>query len=239
MTASIPQPETVPYAALRDAKTEVLCGLIRPVLDRPAARLLVVGCGDGREAAVIGAHFGAEAIGIDLEPWPDPDPRVTILKMNAERLDFPDANFDLVYSFHALEHMDDPNRALAEMARVCRPGGGFCVGTPNRSRLVSYLGSPTDAWTKLRWNLIDWRARLAGRFRNEFGAHAGFTNEELATMARRAFGDGRDVSRDYYRALYSGRQGVLDGLERAGLIRYLHASVYIVGRNRSIAAPAA
>jgi len=36
---------------------------------------------------------------------------------------FPDARFDVVYSFKVLAHVERIREALAEMARVLRPGG--------------------------------------------------------------------------------------------------------------------
>ena len=38
-------------------------------------------------------------------------------------LDVPDDSFDVVHAHQVLQHVDDPVRALAEMRRVCRPGG--------------------------------------------------------------------------------------------------------------------
>ncbi|HVR20863.1 MAG TPA: class I SAM-dependent methyltransferase, partial [Polyangiaceae bacterium] len=42
---------------------------------------------------------------------------------SATELPYPDASFDVVLSFKVLAHVPDIERALAEMARVCRPGG--------------------------------------------------------------------------------------------------------------------
>jgi hypothetical protein len=59
---------------------------------------------------------------------------------------------------------------LREMRRVVRPSGGVWIGTPNRSRLVGYVGSrDTNSSVKIVWNLDDRRLRLRGRFRNALG----------------------------------------------------------------------
>jgi SAM-dependent methyltransferase len=42
---------------------------------------------------------------------------------DAENLPFPDASFDLVYSWGVLHHSPDTPRAIAEVRRVLRPGG--------------------------------------------------------------------------------------------------------------------
>ncbi len=51
---------------------------------------------------------------------------------DALALPFSDGVFDLVLSSECIEHTPDPERALREMCRVCRPGGTVCVTTPNR-----------------------------------------------------------------------------------------------------------
>jgi ubiquinone/menaquinone biosynthesis C-methylase UbiE len=44
-------------------------------------------------------------------------------KADAENLPFPDASFDIVYSWGVLHHTPDTQKAFAEAARVLRPGG--------------------------------------------------------------------------------------------------------------------
>jgi SAM-dependent methyltransferase len=46
-----------------------------------------------------------------------------VVQGSATALPYPDASFDLVYSFKVLAHVADIRTALAEMARVTRPGG--------------------------------------------------------------------------------------------------------------------
>jgi SAM-dependent methyltransferase len=43
-----------------------------------------------------------------------------------------DASFDLIYSMGTIEHFDETDRAVAEIARVLKPGGRAIVGVPNR-----------------------------------------------------------------------------------------------------------
>ncbi len=48
---------------------------------------------------------------------------LTVLRMNAERMAFADASFDVVYSCSCFEHLPRPAEALHEAARVLVPGG--------------------------------------------------------------------------------------------------------------------
>jgi len=47
-------------------------------------------------------------------------------------LPFRDASFDAIYSMGTIEHFDETERAVEEMARVLKPGGRAIIGVPNR-----------------------------------------------------------------------------------------------------------
>jgi SAM-dependent methyltransferase len=47
-------------------------------------------------------------------------------------LPFADASFDAIYSMGTIEHFDETERAVHEMARVLKPGGRAIIGVPNR-----------------------------------------------------------------------------------------------------------
>jgi ubiquinone/menaquinone biosynthesis C-methylase UbiE len=217
----------------RDRKTEVLAGIIRERVGRPILRLLVVGCGSGREAAVLAGALKAEVVGIDLGAVFDPAATavVDLRRGDATRLEFADRSFDFVYSFHVLEHIPDCTRALAEMRRVLSEDGAYCIGTPNRLRWIGYLGSQ-DATLRemIAWNFADWKARASGRFRNEFGAHAGFSAAELKEMLERVFSEAADITRSYYLGVYREHAGLVKLLGSSGLDRLLFPAVYFMGR---------
>lgn len=214
-----------------DRKTLSLCRILQAQAPaRCFEAILVVGCGDGREAATLAGHFGARTTGIDIADTFDPEAKkvVDLRVMDATALDFADDAFDLVYSFHALEHIPDDRGALREMNRVLGAGGVACIGTPNRRRAVGYLGSATDTWTKVRWNVADWKARALGQFRNECGAHAGYTRDELLERCREAFGDAVDVTEDYYKDIYKSRGNLIQGIINTNFQNLLFPCVYVI-----------
>lgn len=220
---------------MSDRKIEVLCRLLADQIGGQQINdVLVVGCGSGREAAFLADFFSAKVTGIDLGGDFDPiaAEQADLRIMDATALELADDSFDLIYSFHALEHIEDPDKALDEMRRVLRHGGWYCVGTPNRSRLIGYLGSPTSLANKIRWNIQDYGMRLRGRFRNELGAHAGFTSDELAAKCRTAFGETTEVTDEYYADLYgSGRGGQAVSLSTTtGVSRFVFPCVYFTGQ---------
>jgi SAM-dependent methyltransferase len=225
-----------------DRKTEVLVRLIQasgPVSEN-SARVLVVGCGDGEEARDIAQLLGCPVTAIDIKDgFRAARGNVDFRIMDARKMDFPDGSFDLVYSFHAIEHINDPGRAIAEMKRVLRTQGAFCVGVPNRRRLVGYItGRGATLSEKIRWNLADWRRKLQGTFRNELGAHAGFTIDELMGLCS-AIGPCRRVTRDYYASLYINGRAAIDVAGQLGLWPWLFPCEYVVGHKNGTPEPAA
>jgi SAM-dependent methyltransferase len=191
--------------------------------------ILVVGCGDGEEAQVLAEFFGCRVTAIDLRDHFEPRHGVEFLRMDARAMSFEPASFDLVYSFHALEHIVPPGPVIGGIRRVLKPGGAFCLGTPNRRRMVGYLGSADASFTeKIRWNAADWRARLAGKFKNELGAHAGFTERELYQLCSR-IGPTAIVSDEYYRRIYPRHDRLIKLIVATGLQRILWPAVYAVG----------
>ena len=50
---------------------------------------------------------------------------------DAHALDFPDDSFDAARTDRVLQHLDDPAKAVCEMARVVRPGGRLAVLEPD------------------------------------------------------------------------------------------------------------
>jgi SAM-dependent methyltransferase len=198
------------------SKTRALISVLDERLSPDPTRILVVGCGTGQEAGILARYYSkADTIGIDVGNQFALDHRgarpATLQIMDAQELAFRDGSFDFVYSFHALEHMPDAEKALAEMSRVLATGGVFCIGTPNKKRLVGYIGSDSSWRQKLAWNLADYSYRLRGRWENSYGAHAGYDPDELLNRCRHHFGAAQAVSDDYYGAAYT-RQGHLLGL---------------------------
>lgn len=221
---------------LENRGAEVLARLVKQEAGFIIKRILVVGCGSGIEAAVLAKALDAVVVGIDLRTDFDSEAsRVVDLKQgDATCIDFANGRFDMVYSYHALEHISNYRKALLEMRRVLKEGGLYCVGTPNRSRLIGYLGSQkTSLSQKLRWNIADWKAKITGRFRNDLGAHAGFTSKELMRDLRDVFGDAKDITLLYYLLSYRHHRATIRLIDSIGANSLLFPSIYFLGRKRT------
>ncbi len=177
-------------------------------------------------------------VGVDIDDRWDPDLGADVadfqlLMDSVNDLSFADESFDIVFYHHVIEHVSDPAGSLRELSRVLKPGGWIYVGTPNRHRAVGYLGSfDATAKQKLQWNLTDYKARLTNRFRNECGAHAGFSEKELHTMLAAHFTEVRFLTGDYLRFKYGQRlpEPILRAVLSRGPREVIAPSVYAIAR---------
>lgn len=215
-----------------DSKTEKVAEIINRIHQPEIKNLLVVGCGAGIEAAILSQKLNAKVVGIDIEDNFDKDAAqfAELQKGDAKNLDFADETFDFVFSYHALEHIENPQKALAEIHRVLKKKGGYWIGTPNKSRIVGYIGGKnTSLAEKIKWNLADWKARLAGKFENELGAHAGFSAGELYKLLSEVFSVTNDQTKTYFRAVYANHPRLIRLIERSGVSQFVYPSVYFSG----------
>jgi SAM-dependent methyltransferase len=104
--------------------------------------VLDVGCGVGMYTAAFLREtphvFGVE---VERERALEAQERAAgVAQALGERLPFPDAAFDVVYSHEVLEHVADDRACAAEMVRVTRPGGRVLVFVPNRLYVLETHG---------------------------------------------------------------------------------------------------
>ena len=123
--------EVPDFVALKRTMLEAL----RPA---PGQRVLDVGCGPGDDVREIAVRLvpGGFAAGLDRSAVMIDEARrrsatvdlpVEFHTGDACSLPFPDNSFDACRAERTLVHVDDPNRAVAEMVRVTRPGGRLVV----------------------------------------------------------------------------------------------------------------
>jgi SAM-dependent methyltransferase len=216
------------YEMSFDWEAEFFSGLLRERGATPK-RVLIVGCGDGTEANHIARASGTSVTGIDLEVEEQSDqPGVQLLLADASRLPFRDGAFDALYCYHVLEHVQDPPGVIGEAHRVLARDSVAFFGTPNRARLLGYMGARATLAHKIRFNLNDWGHRLRGRWSNAQGAHAGFTSKELAGLLAGSFPVVHEQALGYYEAKYPKHQRACQLLFRSGFARLVAPSVYFV-----------
>jgi SAM-dependent methyltransferase len=111
--------------------------------------VLEIGVGNGSHAQLL-ATRAKSFTGIDLTDYAVHstsrrmrmlDLETRILQMDAERLTFPDAAFDFIWSWGVIHHSANTERILQEMLRVLRPGGAAVTMVYHRGWWNYYLRS--------------------------------------------------------------------------------------------------
>jgi SAM-dependent methyltransferase len=154
--------------------------------------LLDVGCGLGHWAQNWYPRLapGASLWGVDLEPqwvkgasesfaqqFPGSEVRAQFKVGSATSLPFPDNELDAVTCQTVLMHLPEPERAIAEMVRVLRPGGLVFCAEPNNF-----------------YNYLSWNDASATRPVDEIACMAEFWTRQI--RGKKAQGRGDDAIGD-------------------------------------------
>jgi ubiquinone/menaquinone biosynthesis C-methylase UbiE len=116
------------YAAYKRRVAELL-------LPSSGGTYLEVGCGTGQDALALASRFGVEVAGVDLSRAMVDEARRRGLSeaqvASADALPFDGASFAGCWADRVLQHLERPDAAVGEMARVTRPGGRVVVADPD------------------------------------------------------------------------------------------------------------
>lgn len=114
-------------------------------------KILDYGCGQGKWTPLLRDMYpSAEIVGVDISEVAifkaaKKFPENKFLAFDGERVPLDDGSFDLVFSFHVLEHVLDVTSSIKDIARLLRPGGSACIifpcGNPGsfEDRLVNLM----------------------------------------------------------------------------------------------------
>ncbi len=133
-------------------------------------KLIDVGCGTGNGLIIFCRRFGLTGVGVDVSEGmleiarakvAESDLPIELHRLDGEDLPFDTNSFDIGINFEVLEHTPHPERMLAELARVVKPGGTVVVTTPNTL-----------------WEPIHWLAAKTGLHHSE-GPHRDVSRREI------------------------------------------------------------
>ena len=151
---------------------------LRVLDDVAGKRAIVLGCGGGQDVVAL-AKMGAVVVGIDRSPAQLAYARKYAMGRtdNASFVEgafedlsrFDDATFDLAVSIHALEYVERIDAALAEAARVLKPGGVLAVAIKHPVGAHLDGPPPLHMWNSY-WTMSQWFEMVTG---------AGFTVERI------------------------------------------------------------
>jgi demethylmenaquinone methyltransferase / 2-methoxy-6-polyprenyl-1,4-benzoquinol methylase len=97
---------------------------------------------DGR-GRIVGSDFNGDMLALAEKKAESTAPDIEWREEDTEELDYPDASFDVVSIAYGIRNVDNPERALASMHRVLKPGGRLVIlefGQPGALIRPFYLG---------------------------------------------------------------------------------------------------
>lgn len=171
-------------------------------------KVLDVGCGTGSLTFALAKAANLSAItAIDFSPVfvaaaqaRNSDPRINISQADACALPFDDNDFDRALALLVLHFVPEAPRAIAEMARVTRPGGVVAAtvwdhygGMPGMRMVVDTLATQSEAGRQLRARYCFQPMMQPGEMKAAFAAQGLSGVEETQLLQRMDYADFADL----------------------------------------------
>jgi SAM-dependent methyltransferase len=191
-----------------------------PLADR---RVLEVGCGLGMYTDAYRRRFTPHVEAFDVELGRVKEAQITTphaLIAGGEAMPYRSDYFDVIISNEVIEHVADDRATVAEMVRVCRPGGRIVIFCPNRWYPVEqhghyWRGEYHFGNTPLINYLPDrWRDQLAPHVRT-------YTRRGLLRLF-----EGQPVHVAHYTRIFGGYDNLVHKLGGAG--RLIRAALHFM-----------
>jgi ubiquinone/menaquinone biosynthesis C-methylase UbiE len=135
--------------------------LDRHGIDLRGKTLLDLGCGSGYGSQLISEALAPGKL-VALDLMPEQIRRAEQRRLPVE--DLPDGSIDAVFVFGMLHHVPRWRRALAEIARVVRPGGWILLEEPSRFwvDLFTLVGFRHPRESRFQWPEFETALRESG-----------------------------------------------------------------------------
>lgn len=165
-------------------------------------RILDVGCGDGQIARALAVR-GAYVLGIDptqmhIDIANERAGGPTYLLGSATNLPAEDDSFDAVVACLVFEHIDEMDAAVAEVARVLRPGGQFSfflnhplLQTPGSGWIDDHIIDPPEQY----WRIGPYLVETESIEEVELNVHIRFIHRPLSRYINALISNGLSIER--------------------------------------------
>jgi len=131
---------------------KMAAGLVDLLEAQPGQRILDLGCGTGQLTGKI-AETGAQVVGVDKSPEMIRQAREAYPKLRFEVMDareiFFAEPFDAVFSNATLHWIKEPEKVIAGIAKVLKPGGRFVAEFGGKGNVEELMAATERAWHKL------------------------------------------------------------------------------------------
>jgi len=130
-------------------------------------RVLDLGCGDGQISRLLASAGARAVVGVDptwnqISVAAERRGGASYARSEAAELPFASASFDAVVACLVFEHIDDVDAAIAEVARVLRPGGQFSfflnhplLQTPGSGWIDDHTVDPPEQYWRIGPYLVE------------------------------------------------------------------------------------
>ncbi|RYD33477.1 MAG: class I SAM-dependent methyltransferase [Verrucomicrobiaceae bacterium] len=225
-------PDRWEYAQFDEMVREVTAG------GRPF-RVLDVGCGSGRFLKRMKESFGekVECTGVDITPGAlsqAGDCGIQFILGDHRELDPKSLEpFDLVTSFHCLEHVEDPRGFVSAMTQFARPDGKISVSTPLSP--MSFEFEWDAIMNRPPHHMSRWNEKAYRSLGNRLGLSTEFHSERAASVLGRTSNSTVKAVAGYNRSLSkTARYGILlaNPLRALRHLRYQMSRPTLNGRPR-------
>jgi len=195
--------------------------------------ILVAGAGSGHEAIILKKQYNLKTFAIDINldsnKLPN-DKNLIFQNQDLVDLSFRNGVFSLIYCNHVLEHVQNHILVLKELNRVLKNNGILYIGFPNRNRLIAYIGSHNKISfvEMIKFNLNDYLQRIKGKFKNNYGAHAGFTEKEFFYDASNIFRIIKPIRNKYMLLKYKKYKMIINFFIKIKLEEFFFPSNYYI-----------
>ncbi|MBY5163069.1 class I SAM-dependent methyltransferase [Salsipaludibacter albus] len=126
--------------------------------------VLDAGCGEGYGLPILLAAGARGVIGAELDPTTaeharrryadDSVAEIDVIEADLAELPLVDTTLDAAVCLQVVEHLTEPDEAMAELVRVVHPGGLVAVSTPNRTTFTP-AGSPRNPFHVREYDAVE------------------------------------------------------------------------------------
>lgn len=144
---------------------------------RDKIRAIEIGCGEGfstqRLVELLPSHVemqASEFVDALVPKAQKRNPGIKVIQESIYETTHPDNSFDLIFLLEVLEHLDYPDKALAELARILKPDGFLVLGVPREPlwrALNMARGKYLKDWGNTPGHLNHWSSRQLVKFIEE------------------------------------------------------------------------
>ncbi|BAH52342.1 class I SAM-dependent methyltransferase [Rhodococcus opacus] len=202
---------------------------------QPGESALDLGSGTGSETRALAEAVTASGRAIGL----DPNPGMTFLAQeraaaegstaqfvigDAYSLPFPDQRLDVVRSERVFQHLSEPDRAVAEVVRVLRPGGRGVIVDSDWGTAIMHPGDPLVLQKIMDVMLAHTANPHSGRLLPGQLTAAGLTIEDVGTEALIQDPDDATGPLVQMMAVAAVAEGAITEAERVALLEQLNAA---------------